>query len=171
MASILKKISLGILIALFIYVGLQTFIKTMVHFDNSAKYELIEPSGQINTVYIVPINLMIIKKQVKEKYEYGIFKITGENAVHYFGSIYNSGETLLGLRIYSNAIDVWKSKMELINKKGNLEYTTFHEIGETYKEMIIFKDNSVEIGKYKYNKVNLSQEDEQFINEVINVSK
>jgi hypothetical protein len=60
--------------------------------------------------------------------------------------------------------------MEIIATKGNFEKTTFHDIGETYKELIIFRDNSVGIRKYRNAKIKLSQEDERFINDVLNIS-
>jgi len=158
-----KKIGIGLIIALGLFLALKGTIITVIHFDNKVVCQQINPNGESNTIYIVPPNTVILKKQFNDQYEYGVFKARGVNATHYFGPIYSKGESFLGWRIYSGATDVWKVEMELADKKGNLAESTFGEIGETFRDMIIFRDKSVEIGKYTYDQINLSKEDEDLI--------
>lgn len=85
--------------------------------------------------------------------------VRGENATHYFGPVYNSGESPFGLRIYSDAIDVWKVEMKLLDKDGNLAESTFNEIGESFRDTMIFRDNSIELGDYTHDRIETTQAD------------
>ena len=111
---------------------------------------------------------MIFKKQYKEQFEYGVFKIRATNATHYVGPIYSTGQSILGLRIYSGANEVWKAKMELIDKQGNLKESTFEEVGEKFSQLMVFRDASVELGDFEYDQRAPTSQDENFVNSVLN---
>ena len=115
---------------------------------------------------MAPSNHLIFKKQYAGQYEYAIFFVRGEDATHYFGPLYNSGDNLLGLRIYSDATDVWKIEMELVAKDGNLSESTFDEIGESFRDIIIFRDNSIELGDYVYDQIEVIQADKDFVDSI-----
>jgi hypothetical protein len=164
MKRIISRIGTGLVFALFIFFfGLKGCIKRVVHFDQTAVYQQIYSTGESNTVYVVPGNTLIVKKQFQDQFEYGVFKVRGDNATHYFGSLYNRGETLLGIRMYSGATDVWKVEMELVEKKSNLDESTFEDIGKKFRNLIVFRDNSVQIGEDIYEKINTTPTDEDFI--------
>jgi hypothetical protein len=169
--AILNKIGTGIIIAIFLFIIIKECILTLVHFNEISIYEQIDSKGQSSKVYVVPRDKIILKKQYGDLYEYGVFKVSGEAAIHYFGSLYNSGVSPFGVRIYSNATEVWKVKMELLAKNGNLDKSSFDEIGNSYKDLIIFRDNSVKIGELDFDKTNKTIEDEVFIKSVIKTLK
>lgn len=135
------------------------------------KYQVKKDAGEFNTVYVVPSNYLIFKKQYDEIYEYGVFYIKGSNATHYVGPIYSTGKSLFGLKIYPGANKVWKAEMELIEKSGNLQETTFEDIGEKFNQLIIFRDNSIELGDFEYERMNITNQDDIFVKSVVDKIK
>lgn len=163
MKSIGSKIGTVLVIGIFLFFGLKGCIKTSYGVGELKVYQQVSETGESNTAYFAPSNYLIFKKQYSDQYEYAVFLVRGENATHYFGPVYNSGESLLGLRIYSDATDVWKVEMELVDKDGNLTESTFNDIGESFRDIIIFRDNSVELGDYIYERIETTQADKDFV--------
>jgi len=163
MKAISSKIGTIIIIGIFLFIGLKSCIKTGMTLNKTEVYQQVNESGESNRVYIAPGNTIILKKQFEDQYEYGVYHVKGVNVTHYFGPLYHRGESLLGFRIYPNAKDVWDVEMELMDKGGNLTNSTFKEIGTSFRDLLIFRDNSVEIGNYTYNKTNKTSQDDQFI--------
>src|SRR5680860_1003277 len=152
MKSFLSKLGTGIFIAFWLFVGLKGCVHTVYSPKNIEVYKDLNDTGELTKVYIVPGNKMIVKKQFLEEYEYAVFKVRGTDATHYFGPFYNKGESLLGIRTFSNANEVWNLEMEILDKEGNLIETTFNEIGDTYRNTLVIRDNSIEFGNYEYKK-------------------
>lgn len=167
MKKITSKIGTGVIVFLFLFIGLKGFFLTVYSQDELQVYQDFSRTGEINTVYIVPSNYLIFKKQYNDQYEYGIFYIKASNATHYFGPLYSTGSSLLGLKIYSGANSVWKAEMELIGKSGNLEESTFENINEKFDQLIIFRDNSIELGSNEYQRIKLTDRDKNFATSII----
>ena len=166
MKSLLSKIGTGIFIGFWFFLGLKGCVNTVYNSKDIAVYEDVNENGESNKVYFVPKNKIIVKKQYQEQYEYAVFHARGTDATHYFGPFYNKGENLLGIRIFSDANEVWKLEMEIKDKKGNLLETTFDDIGDSYRNTLVIKDNSIEFGDYEYEKVEPTQEDFELINQI-----
>lgn len=167
MKKITSKIGTGAIVFLILLIGLKGYFITVYSQNELQVYQDFSRTGEINTVYIVPSNYLIFKKQYDDQTEYGIFYIKASNATHYVGPFYSTGNSLLGLRIYSGAKAVWKAEMELIAKSGNLQESTFEYIGDTFHQLIIFRENSIELGSKEYQRIKLTDRDEKFANSVI----
>ena len=167
MNSLISKIVIAIIISIFLFIGLKGFFFSVYNQEKLQIYQYKSEIGELNTIYIVPTNYMIVKKQFEEQYEYGIFYIRGSNATHYIGPIYSTGKSLLGLRIYPGSNEVWKAEMELIEKSGNLQVSTFEDIGEKFNQLMIFRDNSIELGNIEYKSINVTSIDEIFAKSII----
>jgi hypothetical protein len=89
------------------------------------------------------------------------------NASHYFGPFYSVGTSLFGLRVYSGATEVWKAKMELVEKTGNLPESTFDQIGERFDQIIIIKKHTIELGGIEYQLIDTTQENQSFVKSVV----
>ncbi|NKI28493.1 hypothetical protein HCG49_18240 [Arenibacter sp. 6A1] len=166
MKSILNKIGTGIIIAFWLFIGLKGCVQTVYSSKDIAVYENIIENGESTKVYIVPKNQMVIKKQYQNQYEYAVFYVRGSDATHYFGPFYNKGENLLHIRAYTDANKVWKLEMEITDKKGNLSQSTFDDIGVTFRNTLIMRENSIEFGDYEYNKLEPTEEDIVFIKQI-----
>tara|TARA_R110001606_G_C15361513_1_gene648594 strand:+ start:821 stop:1360 length:540 start_codon:yes stop_codon:yes gene_type:complete len=174
MKSILNKFGTVLFIVFFLFIGIKGCVHTIYSATEVAIYENIDSNKESTKIYIIPSNLMIIKKQYNSQYEYAVFNLKGTNATHYFGALYNKGENLLGVRIFTNANEVWKLEMKIKNKKGNLNESVFHEIGTTYRNTLIVRDNSIsllndystKLGGFEYKKIKLSNVDIEFLNQV-----
>ena len=77
----------------------------------------------------------------------------------------------MGIRTFPDANEVWKLEMEITDKKGNLLETTFDDIGDSYRNTLVIKDNSIEFGDYEYEELIPTEEDLEFINKVKSESK
>ena len=168
MKSVLSKIGSGAFIFLILFIGLKGCFVTVYCQDELLVFQDLSETGELNTVYVAPSNYLIFKKQYDEQYEYGVFKVRATNATHYFGPIYSTGQSILGLRIYSGANKVWKAEMELVDKQGNLNESTFEDFGEKFSQLIIFRDSSVELGNFEYQQLDPTSEDVDFANSVVN---
>ena len=166
MKSFFSKLGTGIFIAFWLFLGLKGCAHTVYSPKNIEVYQDLSETGELTKVYIIPGNKMIVKKQFLEDYEYAVFKVRGSDATHYFGPFYNKGENLLGIRTFSDANEVWKLEMEIVEKDGNLMETTFDDIGDTYRNTLVMRDNSIELGNYEYEKIIPSQEDLELVNRV-----
>ncbi len=166
MKSFLSKAGTGIFIAFWLFLGLKGCFHTVYSSKDVAVYEDVNENGESNKVYFVPKNKMIFKKQYQEQYEYAVFRVRGTDATHYFGPFYNKGENLLGIRTFSDANEVWKLEMEISDKRGNLFETTFDEIGERFRNTLVIRDNSIEVGDYEYQKIVPTEEDLELIDKV-----
>jgi hypothetical protein len=167
MNSKISKIGIAIIISIFLFIGLKGFFVSVYNQEKLQIYQNKTETGEINTIYVVPNNYLIVKKQYEEQYEYGIFYIRGSNATHYIGPIYSTGKSLLGLRIYPSSNEVWKAEMELIGKSGNLQVSTFEDIGEKFNQLMIFRDNSIELGNLEYESIDITSLDEIFAKSII----
>lgn len=152
--SISNRISVAlvfIVIALLLFFNLKGCVVTPVNIDDYQAYESIDRRGQISRVYLLPNNNEIIStKEFDGRYELALFKMRGSHAIKYFGSLYNIGTFPFGLRIYSDAIKVWKVNMRLINKIGNISTSTYNEIGETHEVRFVFYENELEAGGHRF---------------------
>ena len=171
MKSLLSKIGTGIFIAFWLFLGLKGCVNTVYSSKDIAVYEDVNKNGESNKVYFIPSNKIIVKKQYQEQYEYAVFYVRGTDATHYFGPFYNKGENLLGIRTFPDANEVWKLEMKITDKKGNLLETNFDDIGDSYRNILVIKDNSIEFGDYEYEKLIPTEEDLEFINKVKSESK
>ncbi|MDL5514821.1 hypothetical protein QSE00_23630 [Arenibacter sp. M-2] len=171
MKSLLSNIGTGIFIAFWLFLGLKGCVNTVYSSKGIAVYENLDANGESNKVYFIPSNKIIVKKQYQEQYEYAVFYVRGTDATHYFGPFYNKGENLLGIRTFPDANEVWKLEMEITDKKGNLIETTFDDIGDSHRNTLVIKDNSIEFGDYEYEKLIPTEEDLELINKVNSKSK
>lgn len=168
MQNILGKLFMTLFIGFWLFLGLKHLVTEGVHFDEDAKYQAKNIStGNVNTVFITTDERIILRKQLGDLFEYGVFRIRGSEPTHYFGPVYNIGESLFGVRVYSDIIAIWNVEMKLIKKEGNLPQSTFDPVGETYytsyNKLILIRENEIEIGDDKYMKMDLSEDDQIFL--------
>ncbi|MCM4171604.1 hypothetical protein DHD32_08940 [Arenibacter sp. TNZ] len=171
MKQLFSKIGTGIFIVFWLFLGLKGCVNKVYSLKDIAVYEDVNENGESNKVYFIPSNKIIVKKQYQEQFEYAVFQVRGTDATHYFGPFYNKGENLLGIRTFFDANEVWKLEMEITDKKGNLLETTFDDIGDSHRNTLVIKDNSIEFGDYEYKKLWPSEEDLELITKVKTESK
>lgn len=112
----MKRILYIFVVLIIIFIGFKNcFISPVSNSD----YFLLESSGnngQKVRLLLTPNNEMIVVKRFGNNDELGLFKIKGENAIHYFGSLYFIGSFPMGLRFLKNAEKVYNTECELIKR-------------------------------------------------------
>ena len=98
------KDSISIILAIIVIaISFRGCIQSNYNVEELKVYSLSEQLPETTKLYIVPSGYAIITKEYEEKYEYGVFSISGLSAGHYIGPLYNIGDNLLGIRVYLNA--------------------------------------------------------------------
>lgn len=154
----MKKVMTILFIALFLFIGLKSFVHYSITIDD---YIVLEKSedGQQDRVILTPKLEMIYLKRYKEITEIGVYKIKGESATHYLFGLYCIGSFPFGLRYYHNADKVFDSELVLNKKQGD----SFPSIDDQFKaKIVIFKDHA-KIGKDEFIRVILSESEKQNI--------
>lgn len=141
---------------IFFLLFITSFISCTNSSDESKKimvYEDINEYDESRKAYFFQ-DIVIIKKQRKEEYEYAVFNLDKKD--------------ITGVNDYPNANQVYEIQMELLDKKSNLIKSTFGNIGERYKNILVFKNHSIEFGNLPYEKIVPSEKDLNFAKQIIN---
>ena len=67
--KLLKNIGWGLLIAIFLFFGLKSCIKTTTGLGNYEVYESIDERGQIDRIFTIPFNELILYKDYQGNFE------------------------------------------------------------------------------------------------------
>jgi len=164
--SYIKYLLVGVFFAFWIFLGLKHFILRSLDLGPVAVYKKLTDLGGVDCIYVVSRDILIFSKTLNDRYEYAAFKVNGQAATHYFGPFYNSGESLLNIQKYNDAINVWAVNMELRLKNGNVDKSTFGDVGRKFKSILVSRANSISIGEDAYTLGNLSSEEREFIVQV-----
>ena len=143
------------------FISFKGCIRTVMVNNDYKFYVLEQKDSAEERVIFFPDNKILVLRLQNDLHEMGFFKFYSEGATHYFGPFYNTGTFFpFGLRIYSNAESVWKLKLDLRNKFGNVYGSTFPEIGSELQTTLILYDSSMKFhgeiyDRYYLNKLEL----------------
>lgn len=165
----LKNIGMGLLIVIFLFFGLKGCLKTTVGFGKYEAYEKIDEEGQVDRLFFIPSNELILSKNYKNRYELALYHLRGSSATHYFGPLYFVGYTpFFGYRIYPGAENVWNAELELKDKIGNIPKTTFGKVGKKYSMVVIIYENSIKVDGDLYKKIIMLESDIKELRQAFN---
>jgi hypothetical protein len=162
----MKKVMTILFIALFLFIGLKSFVHYSIKIDD---YIVLDKSedGQQDRVILTPKLEMIYLKRYKEITEIGVYKIKGERATHYLFGLYCIGSFPFGLRYYHKADNVFDSEIVLNKKQGD----SFPKVGDQFKAKIVIFKERAKIGKDEFKRVMLSDSEKENIANTIEVLK
>ena len=161
MKSIFNKSITVIFIVIFLFFGLKGCVKS-VYINNERKvFQNTTANGEIREIYLLPKNRLIISREFGEFFDVGLFEIKGSNMTHYFGSLYNSGESLFSLKIYPDILEAYKIEIRFINNINNVKESSFYKNDRKSIHYLLFRDKSIEFnGEYfKEMKIDKSRHD------------
>jgi hypothetical protein len=167
----MKKIISYIFVFIAVIATLRSCVHTTINIKELQVFERELESGQIDRIVITSKNELLYFKFYKEAFEYGYYRIIGENGQKYIGGFYNVGKFPFGLRYYLNPLYVLNAELHLITKKG----ASFPKIGSKQRTRIIIYEAYAKFGKYNFSLLKLNDEEMKtlkpeldiFINEIL----
>ena len=158
-----KSIIYIIPIIILAFLALQGCVKTGYGTNSYKAYERTDESGQLEKLFLLPNNNMILIKSLPELeiLEAGLYKIYGTKGTHFFGGLWNVSGTgsLLGLRWLTDAQSAWRMSLKFKSKFGvGVSDTSFPNKGEEFETTFIFYKNDIKIGSHHYHKIPVNED-------------
>lgn len=120
---------------------------TTFKIDDPIKFNKIAPDGEIQSVYFVPDNYLVIKKEYKDVTDHAIFELNSIKAPkNILFPIYKTGQWPFGRSVFWGAESVWLTTMVVMDTFNNSGESTFGKKGQKYNVVIVFEENAVKIG-------------------------
>lgn len=149
-----------VVIGFILFIGIKGCTGRAVAFKENRAFEHMREDGQVDRVIILaPKNELILIKKAGDIFEMALFKIRGVSATHYFGPVYNVGPSPFGIRLYSDASEVWDAQLELLEKRGTISQSTFGNVGEKHQVPIAVYDNKLQMGTLQFHNIWMDEED------------
>lgn len=155
--KIFKRILTYLFFGFIIFIFLKGCHGKVMKFETPSVYEKTDKHGQIDRIYLIQ-SRVIYSKNYNGKIDIAGYTTKSTNAKHYFGSIYNTGESLFSLKWISDAKEVWKVSFKLKDKLGTVDKSTFGEINSSFRCNLIEYENSIKLCGEVFNKINMSKE-------------
>ena len=153
----MKRIISYILAFIVVIATLRSCVHTTININELQVFERALESGQKDRIAITPKNELLYFKFYKETFEYGYYKIIGENGQKYVGGFYNVGKFPFGLRYYLNPSYVLNAELHLITKQGE----SFPNIGSKERTKIIIYDDYAKFGSHHFNRLEMNDEEKE----------
>lgn len=163
MKSVFSRVFSVFWILIILFFGLKGCVGTVYRVNKIQVFQNITKHGETRKIYLTPKNKLIISREYRDSFDDALFEIKGVSITHYFGSLYNSGESIFSLKVYKNIIEAYKIELTLLKNIGNIEESSFEEVGNRSIHYLLFRDKSIEFDGQHFNKIELDNSDSDFI--------
>ena len=147
MKKLAKRIILIVIVALFIIIGLKSCIhETWGDFHSPRTYAVVGSDGrEFKIIFLPQHETMIWYSNPNEGRKEGILTRTlGSSGTHYFGPIWHSGETLLGLKWLPKDCKLYELEMTILAQcLEGVSEPTFGKVGKTFYDILLVGKNRI----------------------------